>query len=506
VIIQAAYFVTLGLLALFGLHRLYLVWLLWRRRAATVPAAWDETPHVTVQLPIYNELYVVERLIAAVAALRWPRARLEIQVLDDSDDATAERAARAVASYRAAGLDIHHVRRGTREGWKAGALAEGLRRARGEVVAIFDADFVPPPDFLVRTVPHLAAPGVGMVQARWGHTNRAWSWLTRAQATMLDAHFLVEHAARHRAGRFFNFNGTAGVFRRRCLEDAGGWQHDTLTEDLDLSYRAQLAGWRFVFLPDCIVPAELPVEVDALRAQQRRWALGSMQTAVKLLPRLMKAPLPAAVKLEAAAHLGGNLAWLLLAALSMLIVPSLAVRARHEAAWWMADLPLLLCGTATLALFFAAAAVRSESGRRLRALADIPAAMAVGIGLSLTNGLAVLEGLCARRAEFVRTPKYDIGAAGKAEGWLGRAYAGPRSGMALAEAAFAAYFALGAVLAAARGWYGALPFLLLFAGGFGYVAGLTWLQRRGRVRSASARKAAEAARWSLQEDRKPLQG
>ncbi len=497
--IQAAYFTTLALLALFGLHRLHLVWLLIRPRRPAPPArAWDQTPFVTVQLPIYNEFYVVERLLAAAAALRWPRARIEIQVLDDSDDATAELAARAVASYRAAGVDIHHVRRGTREGWKAGALAEGLRRARGDVVAIFDADFIPPPGFLEATVPRLAAPGVGMVQARWGHTNQEFSWLTRAQATMLDAHFLVEHAARCRSGRFFNFNGTAGVFRRQCIEDAGGWQHDTLTEDLDLSYRAQLAGWRFDFMPDVVVPAELPVEMDALRAQQRRWARGSMQTALKLLGRILGAPISMARKLEAAVHLTGNVAWLLLAALAMLMVPSLAVRARHEAAWWIADLALLFCGTGSLVLFFAAA--------RRRAWSDIPAAMAVGIGLSLNNGLAVLEGLLSRNTLFIRTPKYRIDDEDSSSGWLSREYAAPRSSLVFVEAAFALYFALGAALAAGRRWYGALPFLLLFAAGFGYVAVLTLAQRRGRVRSASDPKAAASGRWHLREDRSSLRG
>ena len=288
-LVLAIYYLVLGTLAVYGVHRLALVALYYRTRRRSnpseiQPAHW---PLVTVQLPIYNERYVVARLIDAVCALDYPPDRLEIQVLDDSTDETQQIAAARVARYRALGFDIHHLHRLDRNGFKAGALEAGFARARGELLAVFDADFVPQTDFLRRTVFHFADPRCGMVQARWDHINRGYSWLTRIQAIFLDGHFLIEHAARNRSGRFFNFNGTAGVWRRQAILDAGGWQHDTLTEDLDLSYRAQMAGWKFLFLPEVTVPAELPVDINAFKRQQYRWAKGSVQTARKLLRRIL---------------------------------------------------------------------------------------------------------------------------------------------------------------------------------------------------------------------------
>ena len=292
------YYSILGVLALYGVHRLVLVVLYarHRRRGAPRPPAPEEWPRVTVQLPLYNELYVARRLIDAVCRLDYPRDRLEIQVLDDSTDETAEIVRAEVARRRAAGFAIHHLRRAERTGFKAGALAAGLERTGGELIAVFDADFVPGPEFLKAAVPYFADPRVGMVQGRWEHLNRDYSLLTRVQALLLDGHFVIEHAARNRAGCFFNFNGTAGVWRRAAIAAAGGWRHDTLTEDLDLSYRAQLAGWRFVYLPDLSVPAELPVDVGGFKSQQYRWAKGSIQTARKLLGRVLAAPLPLRVK------------------------------------------------------------------------------------------------------------------------------------------------------------------------------------------------------------------
>ncbi|MCA9493397.1 MAG: glycosyltransferase, partial [Myxococcales bacterium] len=272
--VMIAYLAVLSLLSVNGLHRLWMVIAFWRRRPSIAPPDPAEWPVVTVQLPVFNERYVVERLIRAVAALDWPRDRLEIQVLDDSTDDTTELSARLVDELRAQGHDIQLVHRTDRTGFKAGALAAGLAVAKGDLVAVFDADFVPTPDFLRRLVPWFADPGVGMVQARWGHLNAEQDWLTAAQATLLDGHFVIEHTARNASGRWFNFNGTAGIWRRQAIVDGGGWQHDTLTEDLDLSYRSQLAGWRFLYLPEVVAPAELPPDMRAFKAQQHRWAKG----------------------------------------------------------------------------------------------------------------------------------------------------------------------------------------------------------------------------------------
>src|SRR5205085_6120384 len=278
----------LAILCLYGLHRYHLVHLYYkyRRNTPQAQACFRELPVVIIQLPMYNEPAVVRRVIDATCRIEYPRDRLEIQVLDDSTDETREWATQAVARWREAGFDIHHIHRTNREGYKAGALAEGLRKARGEFVLIFDADFVPPADILQKTIHYFTHPRVGMVQARWEHLNRDQSLLTKTQAILLDGHFVVEHGARSRSGRFMSFNGTAGMWRRSCIEEAGGWQHDTLTEDLDLSYRAQLAGWKFIFLPDVVTPAELPVDMNGFKSQQHRWTKGSVQTCKKLLPRI----------------------------------------------------------------------------------------------------------------------------------------------------------------------------------------------------------------------------
>jgi len=477
--LQASYFGILMILSMYGLHRAWLVFIYLSRplpgAAAPVAPAGTETPWpvVTVQLPLYNELCVVRRLVEAACNLRYPEGRLEIQVLDDSTDETRATAAGIVASYRALGRDIHHITRPARQGYKAGALAHGLERARGELIAVFDADFVPGPDFLLRCVPRLMADPdgrLGMVQARWGHINRDASWLTRVQALMLDAHFVVEHGARRRAGRFLNFNGTAGLFRRRCIEEAGGWQADTLTEDLDLSYRAQLAGWRFEAVEDVEVPAELPELVSALKSQQRRWAKGSIQTAVKLLPRLMRAPLPAGVKLEAFLHLTANVPYLLMAALALLIVPALRARAGVAWTWPALDLPLLVAGTGSFALFCAVAQRRLRADWR-RTLVCLPALMGIGMGLCLNNGLAVIEGLWPRASSpFHRTPK--AGGSPRVKGAPG-GYTAATSPLLIAEAALAAHFIVAVVVEALAGRWAGLPFLLLFAAGFSYVAALT---------------------------------
>src|SRR6267142_5716959 len=296
-----SYFFVCIILAVYGWHRYYLVYLYLKNRGKEPKPGppLSPAPVVTIQLPLYNEMYVADRLIEAVCRIDYPRERLEIQVLDDSADETRSIAEQTVRRFAAEGIDIKYYHRVDRIGYKAGALEAGLKVARGEFVGIFDADFIPTADFLARLMPHFRDPKVGMVQARWGHINQDYSLLTKIQAILLDGHFILEHGGRNRGGRFFNFNGTAGVWRRSAIADAGGWQHDTLTEDLDLSYRAQLRGWRFVFVSDVIAPAEVPVEMNAFKSQQHRWAKGSVQTCLKLLPRILRADLPLGVKVEA---------------------------------------------------------------------------------------------------------------------------------------------------------------------------------------------------------------
>ncbi len=465
-LVLGAYALTLCCLAAFSLHRGWLVVLHRRHAQRPRPASeWHAPwPIVTVQLPIYNERFVVERLIDAACALDYPRDRLQIQVLDDSDDETVELAGRRVARYAGRGVPIEHIRRGRRVGYKAGALACGLERARGEFVLILDADFLPPRDLLKRLLPPFADPAVGMVQARWGHLNANASWLTRAQALLLDGHFLIEHSARAGAGLFFNFNGTAGMWRVSCLRDAGGWQADTLTEDLDLSYRAQMRGWRFVYLPDVVVPAELPWGMRAYKTQQARWAQGSMQTALKVLPELLRGAWPWRIKLEALAHLTTHLAAPLTLALSILVFPAVIVR--FQQGWpllLLADLVFLVAAIGPLNRYYA----ETLRERRRRVWPDLllymPLVMGLGIGISLNNTRAALVGLLRRRpAEFVRTPKH-----GAASGF----YRGRLSRWSTAtEIALATYVAVAVGYALLNGIYASLPFLMLFQCSFTAVA------------------------------------
>ncbi|RMH87206.1 MAG: glycosyltransferase, partial [Calditrichaeota bacterium] len=327
-LILALYLIALSTLGLFGIHKYFLLYTFrkYKKHPLPSPESPAEWPRVTVQLPIYNERYVVKRLLKAVANLDYPREKLHIQVLDDSTDDTVKLTARLVEMLRRKGFRIEHIRRPNRVGFKAGALAYGMDHSTSEYFAIFDADFVPQPDFLKQTIPYLLQPGIGMVQTRWGHINRNYSLLTRLQAILLDAHFIIEHLSRNRSGRFFNFNGTAGVWRRQAILDAGGWQHDTLTEDLDLSYRAQIAGWRFIFLPHVVAPAELPAEMNAYKTQQHRWAKGAVQTALKLIPSIWRSDYPFYIRLEAIIHLCNNFAYLLMAVPAVLLVPVVKVQ------------------------------------------------------------------------------------------------------------------------------------------------------------------------------------
>src|SRR5438445_3887654 len=342
-LILVLYFFVLSILAIYGWHRYYLVYLYMKHRDRAPKPAPEirEWPPVTIQLPIYNEMYVADRLIEAVCEMDYPRELLEIQVLDDSTDETTDIAELAVRRHAARGFDITYLHRVDRRGYKAGALEAGLKVAKANFIAIFDADFVPPKDYLHKTLPYFTDAKIGMVQARWGHINQDYSLLTKIQSILLDAHFILEHGGRNRGGRFFNFNGTAGIWRRTAIADAGGWQHDTLTEDLDLSYRAQLRGWQFVFVPALIAPAEVPVEMNAFKSQQHRWAKGSVQTCIKLLPRILRSNLPLGVKAEAFFHLTANFNYILMCILSILMFPSMVIR--YNMGWYemiLVDVPL----------------------------------------------------------------------------------------------------------------------------------------------------------------------
>ncbi len=469
------YFSALVGLAGYGLHRWYLLWLYARlKREQLQPGPFPrQAPVLTVQLPVYNEMYVVERLLQAVAAIDYPRDRLEIQVLDDSTDETVDIAGKAVDRLRAEGFRIVHLHRTDRSGFKAGALEAGLLVAEGELVAVFDADFVPRPDFARRLVPYFNDPAVGMVQARWGHLNRMFSALTRVQAMFLDGHFVIEHTARNRSGRFFNFNGTAGIWRRSCIADAGGWQHDTLTEDLDLSYRAQMKGWRFVYIPGYVVPAELPVEMTAFKSQQHRWAKGSIQTARKLLPSILRSRLPFKVKLEAVFHLTANVGYLLVLVLVALVVPSIWLRS--DISPWLlilVDLPLFFLSTVSIGMFYVQAH-REALGSCRGVLRWIPFLMAVGIGLSINNARAVLEALRGQVSGFRRTPKYNL--AGD-ESAATRRYRIRINRDTWIELALAGYFSAAIAGALASELWAAVPFLLLFGTGYAYTAGSTLIQ------------------------------
>ncbi|MBV8516776.1 MAG: glycosyltransferase [Acidobacteria bacterium] len=452
------YYVILLVLSVYSVHRLHLV----RLRRRTPPPARvtaNVWPSLTIQLPLYNEPNVAARLLDAVAAIEYPGA-LDIQVLDDSTDETPALVAARVDVWRARGVAIAHLRRGSRDGYKASALAFGMQRSAAELFAVFDADFVPPRDVLLRMVPYFADARVGMVQARWTHLNREHSLLTRVQALFLDAHFAVESAARNFGGRFFNFNGTAGVWRRAAIEEAGGWSSSTLTEDLDLSYRAQMKGWSFVFLPDVEVPAELPSQLHGFQQQQHRWTKGSIQTARKLLGALVRGDFDIRIKCEALFHLTNNSAYLLTVLLALLVVPAQQIRVRHGLGWSIAiDLALFALSSGSVLLFY------REGQRWARRppprLRELLAVLPVGIGMSMRNAAAVIEGLVQRGGAFHRTPKRGDAAVARTE----RATRIPWN-----ELALTLFFAGVIAVSASAGRWASLPFPTLFASVFGRVA------------------------------------
>jgi cellulose synthase/poly-beta-1,6-N-acetylglucosamine synthase-like glycosyltransferase len=477
VLIVGVYSLATAVLCVYGLHRYRLMYLYYKHRgqAAGAPAArFRELPVVTVQLPIYNERFVVEDLLEAACRLEYPRERLEIQVLDDSTDETRRIAREAVARLRSQGYPIEYHHRANRDGFKAGALRDGLQQAGGEFIAVFDADFSPPPDFLLRTIHYFTEPEVGAVQARWTHRNREHSLLTRLQAILLDGHFVFEHGGRARSGCFFNFNGTAGVLRRAMIEDAGGWQCDTLTEDSDLSYRAQMKGWRYVYTPQIEVPSELPSDMVSFQVQQARWAKGLTQTGKKLLPQLLRAPLPARVKTEAWFHLTGNLTFVVMAVLFALLIPSMTVRALWGNGELLAmDLLLFLGTLSSLSSFYLTAQRELFPQAWRQKIALIPMVAVLGVGLMINNGVAVVEALLGVWSPFERTAKYS---SDRRQSLLARRLYGRRSRwLPAANLLAGAYFVWCFVHALRLENWWALPFLGVFAFGFGATA-LSMLQ------------------------------
>lgn len=482
-ILLFTYIAALSILFIYGSHGFVMIYYYFkfRRENSTAVAALQEYPVVTVQLPIYNELYVVDRLIDASCGIIYPREKLEIQVLDDSTDQTVDVAAACVEKYRKEGFDIKHIRRGTREGFKAGALKAGLRTARGTFIAIFDADFVPRKDFLLKTIPHFYSDErVGMVQTRWEHLNADYSLLTRTQAMALDGHFVIEQAVRNKVGFFINFNGTAGVWRKSCIEDAGNWQADTLTEDLDLSYRAQLRGWKFKYLNNVTSPAELPSEINALKSQQFRWTKGAIETARKMLPLVWKSRIPLKIKAQATFHLTNNLVFPFILLAGILNVPLVFIKHAGMHDSYFAFMSVFVFAFIGSFLFYLISQkdVYKDWQRRLFLF---PLFMAGSMGFAVNNSRAVIEGLFRRKSEFVRTPKYSI--RNKKDSWTNKNYVPVKvSSTVVIEIILALYCLFGVASSIYFLEIAAVPFQLLFFLGFAFVSYMSvkhaWLARQ----------------------------
>jgi hypothetical protein len=439
---------------------------------------------VTIQLPIYNERHTVERLLRAAAGLDYPRDKLQIQLLDDSDDETVDIAEEMVNRLRREGIQVDHITRKDRTGYKAGALSAGLQTATGELVAVFDADFVPQRDYLRQVVPHFADQKVGCVQTRWGHVNRGYSLFTQVQALGIDGHFVIEQTARSRAGLFINFNGTAGVWRRTCIDDAGGWQGDTLTEDLDLSYRAQLRGWRIAYLPDVVVSAELPAQVSAYKRQQARWAQGSIQTAVKLTGKLLRSRQPWSVKLEGVVHLTSYMVHPL-----MLLTLLLTLPMSFSHSWVLAASPWLMFTAAGPPLLYAIAQIVQGKEQR-RDVILLPLLVLLGIGLAVSNTAAVLRAVLGTPSRFQRTPKFALRE--RADAWVKSAYALKGDPLLLGEMAMG-ILALGLLIMPSTD-LGFVPWLIMYLGSFGFVAALGVSQLLQRARWLATQPRARASR------------
>lgn len=492
-IVLILYFTILTVLAIYGAYRVKQVIDFWRyRKFVPQPKgrfSEADLPHITVQLPLFNEMYVTQRLVKAITEIDYPREKLQIQVLDDSTDETMKIARETVDTYASQGFDIQYIHRSDRTGFKAGALENGLNFAKGELLAIFDADFVPKPDCLRKLVDFFTDPLVGCAQMRWSHINGNYNLLTRLQTIMLDGHFVVEQTTRNRTGGFFNFNGTAGIWRRNAIAMSGGWQHDTLTEDTDLSFRAQLMGWKFIYLLDEEAPAEIPVEINAFKAQQRRWAKGVMQVGIKLYPRIWRSRLPMRVRLEMFFRLTGNISYPLMIVASFLQFPLLLVRYNQPFYHLMIlDLPLLFFSSISVFLFYGTAVWYLDEKRTPRLL-HLPLVMALGLGLAFSNARAVLEALFGIKSDFIRTPKYSVEKTHD-ETWKRKKYKRKRGLLPLLELSFSIYFLLAILYAIRMSMWGTVPFLFLFFFGFGYMGLMSIVQSLGSGRLANLLKPA----------------
>lgn len=487
------YLSILILMSIYGINRYYTIYLFKKHRhdKITPLSNFKKLPRVTIQLPVFNEKYVVERLIDYVANIRYPRELLEIQVLDDSTDETREIALKKCNEKKKEGYNIKYIHREDRTGFKAGALENGMNLTKGEFIAVFDADFLPPADFLERTIHFFTDKKIGMIQARWDHVNRRYSLLTECQSILLDGHFMIEHTARNRSGRFFNFNGTAGIWRKETIIDAGGWQHDTLTEDLDLSYRAQLKGWNFIYLPDLTVPAELPIEMTAFKSQQFRWAKGSIQTFLKLKGMILKADIPFRVKIEAFFHIGANYMYALMVLLTVLMPVILVIRFergyKHLA---FLDVPIFICATLSVFMFYfyteyivIKETLSVQNRSTTRPLAFLPFVVAIGIGLCINNSKAVIEAVMHKQSPFNRTPKYNVSDGGnnsvseRMKHLLDNVYRTRKlDWVTIIEFILAIYMSYAVYFTYKNELFLSLPLIVLFQIGFFYTSMLSILQ------------------------------
>jgi len=466
------YLLVLVGLSGYGFHRLTIIYLYLRHsKKRPVPAGqFEDLPVITVQLPVFNEMHVVDRLLEAVAKIDYPQDRLHIQMLDDSTDETTEICRAGIARLVARGFDAELVHRDDRTGYKAGALENGTRTAKGEFLFILDADFVPNPDVLRRTIQFFTDERIGMIQTRWGHLNRTYNLLTRVQAMFLDGHLELEQTARNRSGRFFTFNGTGGMWRKSCIEDAGGWEHDTLTEDMDLSYRAQLGGWRFIFLNDVETPAELPVDMDGFKSQQHRWTKGSIQVCKKVLPAIWRSDVPLFVKLEATAHLTSNYAYLLLICLCFLIYPNEQHPQQMDSVmFYLVNVPIFFFASVSVILFYLTSQKALRPDSWWREIPYLPLLLALGIGMSINNAKAVLEAIFNHQSGFVRTPKYGIDQKARSD-WRRSSYRAMKTLTPVVELLFGFFFVFVVVDAAMNGHWASAVLLLPFPVGFLYTA------------------------------------
>jgi len=470
--ILTAYLITLSILFFYGMHGFFLVYLYNKFKDVKYEpkGRFEELPKVCIQLPTFNEALVVDRLIDAVCKIDYPKDKMEIQVLDDSTDETQDVLKKIVEEKKKLGFNINYYHRDNRQGFKAGALKEGLEKTDAEFIAIFDADFIPNSDFLNRTIHYFTDPKIGMVQTRWEHLNAEYSILTRAQALALDGHFVMEQQVRNKAGFFINFNGTAGIWRKACIYDAGNWQPDTLTEDLDLSYRAQLKGWKFVFLNDFTSPSELPIEINALKNQQFRWTKGAIETSKKILPLVWKSSIPLKLKLYSTFHLTMNIVFPLIVLAGLLNVPLVYVKNTGNYDEYFAFMSIFTLAfiSSFLMYMYSQKDVYPDWKRRIYLF---PVFMAGSMGFALNNTRAVIEGVFNKKSEFVRTTKFRIETSTDNPHPKRKKYAVTKiSPMIMLELLFAIWALFGIGLAAYYSEIAAIPFLSMYFLGYGVIA------------------------------------